>query len=155
MNLHKNLINQSWPIRNISKKIRRPHWPSVNSPEYTNETGSRWSLSFFPYDRRINNEEYTSFRVNLYSCPANLQLPASVNVELSLIYYTGVYLRRKTFYQTIKVNKLDDMTQVIFRYSTKLLKRQLRRTPQFNLELDTLTVACLVYFGDIPECCYD
>lgn len=155
MDLDANLINQMWAIRNITKKLRRPHWPSINSPEYTDMAGARWSLSFFPYDRRINNEEYTSFRVNLYTFPENMTFPTTVNVELALIYYTGVFLRRKTFYQTVEVQKMDDITQVIFRYSTKHLKRTLRRTPQDNLDLDTLTVCCLVYFGEIPEDYYD
>lgn len=155
MDADSNVINQMWPIRNITKKLRRPHWPSINSPEYTDMAGARWSLSFFPYDRRINNEEYTSFRLNLYSLPQHLMVPSTISVEMALIYFTGVFMRRKTFYQTVQVHNVDDITQVIFRYSTKHLKRTLRRTPQDNFNLDTLTVCCLVYFGEIPESYYD
>lgn len=152
---HLSVVNQVWSIRHITKKLKNPHQPSINSPEFTNKNGARWSLSFFPYDRRIDNEEYTSFRFNLFSCPERFYTPSNVTVELSLIYYSGNYMRRKTFRQQIRIKNLDDMTQVIFRYPTKNLKRQLRRIPYEDVREDMLTVALVVYFGDIPDSYYD
>lgn len=143
-------LNQVWSIRNITRKLRNPRQPSINSPEYTNDCGARWSLSFFPYDRRIDNEEYISFRVNLFTYPNHIRLPCNVFIELSLLYFTGVFVRRKTFYQQIRLHRSDDITQVIFRHSTQSLKRQLRRNQYDNLMLDTLQISVIVHFGEIP-----
>lgn len=145
------ILNQIWVIRNITKKLRNPRQPSINSPEFTNNCGARWSLSFFPYDRRIDDEEYISFRVNLFTYPKNVHLPCNVFIELSLLYFTGVYVRRKTFYQEICLVRSDDITQVIFRHSTSSLKRQLRRNQYDNLMLDTLQVSVVLHFGEIPN----
>lgn len=146
-------ISHLWSIRNITRKLKSPRQPSINSPECENSTGARWSLSFFPYDRRIDDEEYTSFRLNLCTCPCphSPQLDQSnFTVQLSLVYCTGVYIRRKTFHQRFTVKDRDSFTQVIFRYSTKALLRQLRRNKDDNLTNDTLQICVIVYFGDAP-----
>lgn len=142
-------INHLWSIRNITKKLKSPRQPSINSPECANALGARWSLSFFPYDRRIDDEEYTSFRLNLCTCPPLLD-PPHLTVQLSLYYSTGVYMRRKTFHQRFMVKDLNSFTQVIFRYSTKTLLRQLRRNKDDDLTDDTLQVCVIVYLGDAP-----
>lgn len=142
-------LTQIWFIRNITKKLRCPRQPSINSAECTDTCGARWSLSFFPYDRRIDNEEYISFRVNLFTYPKNVHLPCNVFIELSLLYFTGVYVRRRTFYQEIHLEKSDDIIQVIFRHTTNSLKRQLRRNKHDNLLLDTLQVGVVIHFGKI------
>lgn len=144
------IIDQLWSIPNITKKLNKPRQPSINTQENTNDFGLRWSLSFFPYDRKIENEEYTSFRLNLFSWPIDLFLEQTyITVELSLFYYTGVFMRRKTFYQRIHLNQCNDFQQVIFRYSTKSLRRQLRRNKYDNLKCDTLRISVVVYFGDV------
>lgn len=149
MDNHNVFINHSWSIRNIMKKIKSPRQPSINSPEYTNAKGARWSLSFFPYDRNIDDEEYTSFRLNLCTCPPLLH-QSHLTVQLTLFYCTGVYMRRKTFYQQVSVHDRSSFTQVIFRYSTRSLLRQLRRNKEDNLMNDTLQICVIVYSGDAP-----
>lgn len=145
-------INHLWSIRNITKKLKSPRQPSINSPGCANVYGARWSISFFPYDRRIDDEEYTSFRLNLYTCPLPLDQSAAayMTVQLSLFYSSGVYMRRKTFHQRFVVKDQNSITQVIFRYSTKALLRQLRRNKDDNLLHDTLQICVIVYFGDAP-----
>lgn len=142
-------ISHLWSIRNITKKLQSPRQPSINSPECANAYGARWSLSFFPFDRRIDDEEYTSFRLNLCTCPP-LMDQSHMTVQLSIFYCTGVYMRRKTFQQRFTVKDEHNFTQVIFRYSTKTLLRQLRRNKDDNLLNDTLQICVVVYFGDAP-----
>lgn len=142
-------INHLWSIRNITKKLKSPRQPSINSPECSNTSGARWSLSFFPYDRRIDDEEYTSFRLNLFTCPAPLD-QSYFTMQLSIFYNTGVYMRRKTFHQRFTVKDQHSLTQVIFRYSSKTLQRQLRRNKDDDLMNDTLQIWAIVYFGDAP-----